>query len=63
MLEFTQTRLNQYVELGWEDPGLTTADAKVMLADVRKAVSVIEQLTKENERLQEIIEIHVESKR
>lgn len=63
MLEFTQTRLNQYVELGWEDPGLTTADAKVMLEAVRKAASVIEHLTKENERLQEIIESRIESRR
>lgn len=63
MLEFTQTRLNQYVELGWEDPGLTTADAKVMLEAVRSAALAIERLTKENERLQEIIEIQVESRR
>lgn len=63
MLEFTQTRLNQYVELGWEDPGLTTADAKVMLEAVRSAAMAIEWLTKENERLQEIIEMHIESRR
>jgi hypothetical protein len=63
VLEFTQTRLASYVDLGWEDPGLTTADAKVMLDAVRKAAATIEQLTKENERLSEIIETAVEERR
>ncbi len=60
---FTHQRLRSYIDLGWEDPGLTTADARRMLEEVQTLASAVAKLTAENERLQEVIENAVEERR
>jgi hypothetical protein len=60
---YTQQRLRSYIDLGWEDPGLTTADARRMLEEVQTMADAVAKLTAENERLQEVIENAVEERR
>ena len=60
---YTQQRLRSYIDLGWEDPGLTTADARRMLEEVHTMADAVAKLTAENERLQEVIENAVEERR
>ena len=60
---YTQQRLRSYIDLGWEDPGLTTADARRMLEEFQTMADAVAKLTAENERLQEVIENAVEERR